>query len=114
SEVMAEGFPDRMRHDGKSAIQVMHDNQRLGQKNGKGFYLYEEDKKGKPKKQHDDDAHRLVAEIVKEHRELSDDEIIARLMVPLCMETVRCLEDGIVGSPAEADMALIYGIGFPP
>ncbi|KAA0017737.1 fatty acid oxidation complex subunit alpha FadB [Salinicola corii] len=114
SEVMAEGFPDRMAHDGKSAIQVMMDNQRLGQKNGKGFYVYEEDKKGKPKKVHDDEAHRLVAEVVKENRELSDDEIIARMMVPLCMETVRCLEDGIVGSPAEADMALIYGIGFPP
>lgn len=114
SEVMAEGFPDRMRREGKSAIQVMLDNQRLGQKNGKGFYLYEEDKKGKPKKVHDDEAHRLVAEVIREQRELSDDEIIARLMVPLCMETVRCLEDGIVGSPAEADMALIYGIGFPP
>ncbi|WP_110599062.1 fatty acid oxidation complex subunit alpha FadB [Salinicola lusitanus] len=114
SEVMAEGFPDRMAHEGKSAIQVMLDNQRLGQKNGKGFYAYEEDKKGKPKKVHDDEAHRLVAEVVRETRELSDDEVIARMMVPLCMETVRCLEDGIVGSPAEADMALIYGIGFPP
>ena len=47
-------------------------------------------------------------------REFEDDEIVARMMVPLCMESVRCLEDGIVGSPAEADMALIYGIGFPP
>ncbi len=36
------------------------------------------------------------------------------MMTPLCLETVRCLEDGIVGTPAEADMALIYGIGFPP
>jgi len=114
SDVMAEGFPDRMAHEGKSAIQVMLDNQRLGQKNGKGFYVYEEDRKGKPKKVHDDEAHRLVAEVVRETRELSDDEIIARMMVPLCMETVRCLDEGIVGSPAEADMALIYGIGFPP
>src|SRR5690554_7004755 len=36
------------------------------------------------------------------------------MMVPLCLEAVRCLEDDIVASPAEADMALIYGIGFPP
>ena len=35
-------------------------------------------------------------------------------MVPLCLEAVRCLEDGIVDSAAEADMALIYAIGFPP
>ena len=39
---------------------------------------------------------------------------IARMMIPMCTETVRCLEDNIVGSPAEADMAMIYGIGFPP
>jgi len=34
-------------------------------------------------------------------------------MIPLCMETVRCLEDGIVSSAAEADMGLILGLGFP-
>ncbi|WP_110664686.1 fatty acid oxidation complex subunit alpha FadB [Salinicola halophilus] len=114
SEVMAEGFPDRMAPRRKSAIQVMLEHERLGQKNGLGFYRYEEDRKGKPKKLHDDEAHRLVDEVITERRELGDDEIIARMMVPLCMETVRCLEEGIVGSAAEADMALIYGIGFPP
>ncbi|MCL7930546.1 fatty acid oxidation complex subunit alpha FadB [Halomonas llamarensis] len=114
NEVMAEGFPDRMAREGKTAIQVMFDNDRLGQKNDKGFYAYEEDKKGKPKKVSDDKAYALVKEVVKEQKELSDDDIIARMMVPLCLETVRCLEDDIVDSPAEADMALIYGIGFPP
>lgn len=114
SEVMAEGFPDRMAQDGESVIKVMVDRERLGQKNGRGFYRYEEDRKGKPRKVSDDAARSLVAEHAKGKQEFSDDEIIARLMVPLCLETVRCLEDGIVGSPAEADMALIYGIGFPP
>lgn len=112
--VMAEGFPDRMARDGKTAIQVMYDNQRLGQKNDLGFYRYEEDRKGKPKKLADEEAQALVAQVVSETREFSDEDIIARMMVPLCMETIRCLEDDIVGTPAEADMALIYGIGFPP
>ncbi|XKH59205.1 fatty acid oxidation complex subunit alpha FadB [Halomonas sediminis] len=113
-EVMAEGFPERMARDDKTIIQIMVDNQRLGQKNAKGFYAYEEDKKGKPKKVSDDAANALVKQVVKAEKEFSDDDIIARMMVPLCLETVRCLEDGIVDSPAEADMALIYGIGFPP
>lgn len=117
-EVMAEGFPERMGSlggdGGKSAIQAMFENDRLGQKNAKGFYAYEEDKKGKPKKVSDEAAIELVKGVAKESREFSDDDIIARMMVPLCLETVRCLEDGIVGSAAEADMALIYGIGFPP
>ncbi|MDI5935972.1 fatty acid oxidation complex subunit alpha FadB [Halomonas kalidii] len=117
-EVMAEGFPERMASmaggNGKSAIQLMVENERLGQKNDKGFYAYEEDRKGKPKKVTDEAAIELVKSVAKEHREFGDEEIIARMMVPLCLETVRCLEDGIVDSPAEADMALIYGIGFPP
>lgn len=122
-EVMAEGFPERMGSlggsaegagEGKSAIQVMFENDRLGQKNAKGFYAYEEDKKGKPKKVRDEAAIELVRGVAKESREFSDEEIISRMMVPLCLEAVRCLEDGIVASPAEADMALIYGIGFPP
>ncbi|MGS2743963.1 fatty acid oxidation complex subunit alpha FadB [Halomonas sp. LS-001] len=114
NEVMAEGFPDRMARDAKTAIQVMFENDRLGQKNAKGFYAYEEDKKGKPVKVSDEQAHKLVSSVVKEKKDVSDEDIIAHLMVPLCLETVRCLEDGIVDSAAEADMALIYGIGFPP
>jgi 3-hydroxyacyl-CoA dehydrogenase / enoyl-CoA hydratase / 3-hydroxybutyryl-CoA epimerase / enoyl-CoA isomerase len=122
-EVMAEGFPERMGSlggqakddgEGRSAIQVMYENDRLGQKNDKGFYAYEEDRKGKPKKVSDEAAIELIKGVAKESREFSDEQIIARMMVPLCLETVRCLEDGIVGSAAEADMALIYGIGFPP
>ncbi|PWV70835.1 fatty acid oxidation complex subunit alpha FadB [Halomonas sp. A11-A] len=117
-EVMAEGFPERMGSLGgtgeKSAIQVMFENGRLGQKNDRGFYAYEEDRKGKPKKVSDEAAIALVKSVAKESREFADEEIISRMMVPLCLETVRCLEDGIVGTPAEADMALIYGIGFPP
>ncbi|MGM0570635.1 MAG: fatty acid oxidation complex subunit alpha FadB, partial [Pseudomonadota bacterium] len=50
NEVMAEGFPDRMKTDWKSGIDVMYENNRYGQKNGKGFYAYEEDRKGKQKK----------------------------------------------------------------
>jgi 3-hydroxyacyl-CoA dehydrogenase/enoyl-CoA hydratase/3-hydroxybutyryl-CoA epimerase/enoyl-CoA isomerase len=49
-----------------------------------------------------------------EAKDFSSDEIIARLMIPLVNEVVRCLEEGVVASAAEADMGLIYGLGFPP
>ena len=114
NEVMAEGFPDRMKTDWKSAIDVMYENNRYGQKNGKGFYAYEEDRKGKQKKVVDEETYKLLEPVVKDRKELTDEDIIARMMIPLCMETVRCLEDGIVEEPADADMGLIYGIGFPP
>lgn len=111
--VMAEGYPDRMKRDFKTALDVMFENERYGQKNGMGFYQYEADKKGKPKKVVDEAVYSLLRDVCAERQELDDAEIIARMMVPLCMETVRTLEDGIVDSVAEADMALIMGIGFP-
>ena len=113
-DVMAEGFPDRMKDDTRTAVDVMYDANRLGQKNGKGFYAYEMDKKGKPKKVVDPQSYELLMPVGSETRELSDEDIINYMMIPLCLETVRCLEDNIVETAAEADMGLIYGIGFPP
>ena len=114
NEVMAEGFPDRMKADFKSGIDVMFENNRYGQKNDKGFYKYEEDKKGKPKKVVDEETYKLIEPVVNGSKDFDEEEIIARMMIPLCLETVRCLEDNIVEDPADADMGLIYGIGFPP
>jgi len=113
-DVMAEGYPDRMADKTRTAVDVMYDANRLGQKTGKGFYAYEMDKKGKPKKVVDPEAYELLKPIVLEQREFTDEEVVEIMMVPLCLETVRCLEDGIVESAADADMGLIYGIGFPP
>ncbi len=112
--VMAEGFPDRMSHEGENAIDRIYSEGRFGQKNEKGFYRYELDKRGKPKKINDEAVDDLLKDITGEIKEFSDEEIIERMMIPLCIETVRCIEEKIVASPAEADMALIYGIGFPP
>ncbi|PLR29621.1 fatty acid oxidation complex subunit alpha FadB [Chimaeribacter coloradensis] len=112
--VMAQGFPERMAKSYRDAVDVMFDQQRFGQKNGAGFYRYTEDSKGKPRKQPDDAVDPLLEAIRPETCDFSADEIIARMMVPMINEVVRCLEEGIVAGPAEADIALVYGIGFPP
>ncbi len=113
-DVMAEGFPERMKEERKTAVDALYEANRFGQKNGKGFYVYETDKRGKPKKVVDASVQDVLAPIVYEQREVTDEDIINFMMIPLCLETVRCLEDGIVETAAEADMGLIYGIGFPP
>ena len=113
-QVMAEGFPDRMQHEGVNAVDRLFELERFGQKNGKGFYQYEADRKGKPKKIFNAQINELLAPVVASQTELSEEDIIARMMIPLCIETVRCLEENIVASASEADMGLIYGIGFPP
>ncbi|MCC4800449.1 multifunctional fatty acid oxidation complex subunit alpha [Enterovibrio norvegicus] len=112
--VMAEGFPERMAKDYKDGVDVMFENERFGQKNGSGFYRYSIDRKGKPKKDVDADTEALLAPVVGNSTEFSDSDTINRMMVPMINEVVRCLEEGIIATPQEADMALVYGLGFPP
>ena len=114
AEVMAQGFPDRMKPDYKVSGQILFEANRLGQKNGVGFYKYETDKKGKLVKTADPQTVELLKPFIDAPKQFEDQEIIDRLMIALCNETVRCLEDNIVSTPAEADMAMIMGIGFPP
>ena len=114
SAVMAEAFPERMNPDYKTATTVMFENNRLGQKNGAGFYKYELDKKGKPKKSVDTTTYELLKAVQDDSSDFDEQEIIDRLMVAFCTETVRCLEDNIVASAGEADMAMLMGLGFPP
>ncbi len=114
-EVMAEGYPTRMGKQGRDAIDAMFAAQRFGQKNGTGFYQYSQDKRGKPKKALDESVAPLLAEIQSTHTtELSAEQIIHRMMIPMINEVVRCLEEDIIATPSEADMALVYGLGFPP
>lgn len=114
TDVMAAGFPTRMAKLENDPVAAMYKADRYGQKNGLGFYAYSKDAKGKPKKDIDPAALSLLAGIAADKQEFSADEIIARVMVPMINETIRCLEEGIVASAAEADMGLIYGLGFPP
>lgn len=114
AQVMAEGFPDRMQLDFKTATEVMFENKRYGQKNGKGFYDHGTDKRGKPSKEASATAYELIAPVTGERREFEADDIIMRMMLPMATEMARCLEEDIVGTPGEADMALVYGLGFPP
>lgn len=111
--VMADGF-ERMSLDFDSAIDKLYESKALGQKTGSGFYLYEMDKRGKPRKLPNPRIDALVASVQSEPRQFDDQEIVERMMVALCLETARCLEDGIVETAIEADMGLVLGLGYPP
>ncbi len=113
-KVMADGFPDRMKRDFTSCTDALFAAGRLGQKNEKGFYNYELDKKGKPAKVVAPEVVEILKPTMTGVVELSDEDIVARMMIPMATELTRCLDEGIVETAAEADMALVYGTGFPP
>ncbi len=109
--VMAEGFPERMSALDGDPIKKLFDKDMYGQKSGSGFYAYSVDKKGRPKKDVDESVFDIVG---KPSKDVDGQEIVERLMLPMIFEVARCIEEGIVETPAEADMGLIYGLGFPP
>lgn len=118
SDVMAEGFPDRMKMDHKGATKVLFEAGRYGQKNGQGFYKYEADANGRKVKTADPAIKDLLADHVDPADgpgsiDFAEEEIINRLMLSMCNEMARCIDEKIVASPEEADMALIMGLGFP-
>ena len=112
--VVEEAYPDRMAKTFKAATTVMFEAERYGQKNNQGFYNYAPDKKGKPQKHVAEESYELLKPHMAAAREFTEEDVIMRMMLPMATELARCLEEGIVASPEEADMALVYGLGFPP
>jgi 3-hydroxyacyl-CoA dehydrogenase/enoyl-CoA hydratase/3-hydroxybutyryl-CoA epimerase/3-hydroxyacyl-CoA dehydrogenase/enoyl-CoA hydratase/3-hydroxybutyryl-CoA epimerase/enoyl-CoA isomerase len=84
---------------------------RLGQKSGAGFRKFT-GKSGKP--QSDPAFEPLIAKYRSAKRSFTEEELTDRLFLPMLLEATRVLEDRIVREPADVDMGLILGIGFPP
>lgn len=111
--VLTNGLPERFKKAEGWPTELIFNRDRLGQKNGRGYYKYELNDKGKPAKLVDPEVIALFEEQYGAAKLFDQQEILDRLMLPMAMEMVHCLEEGIVASPAEADMSLIYGVGFP-
>lgn len=113
-EVISAGYPERMRSDYTDVVAAMAQAGRLGQKSGAGFYAWSRGSDGRLARADDPQADRLVQEITGGVvKTLSDAEITERLMLPTLIEAIHALEEGVAGSAAELDQALLLGIGFP-
>lgn len=114
SDVISAGYAERMPHLEHDALRLMVQHRRFGQKNGIGFYRYESDPDGRPRRTLAPDSHALLAQIQpKGSRDFTEQEIIDRMMLPMIIEAAQALEDGVVATPAELDMAMLLGVGFP-
>lgn len=113
-EIVSAGFPEHMQVGFTSAFETLLKAERLGQKNGRGFYTYERDTKGRPRKAVDPETDALVTPIQPNGQSVAGAaEIVERMMLPLVLEAARCVEDKIAGTPGEVDMCLVLGLGLP-
>ncbi|HEX7186555.1 MAG TPA: 3-hydroxyacyl-CoA dehydrogenase NAD-binding domain-containing protein [Thermoanaerobaculia bacterium] len=107
AHILHESFADRLPFP--AWLDRLVEDGRLGTKNGKGIYRYE----GKERKEPDPSAYALLGL----HPKVSDPDpgrIADRMVLPMVNEAARCLEEQVVRTAGELDLALIFGTGFPP
>jgi 3-hydroxyacyl-CoA dehydrogenase len=86
---------------------------RLGQKSGSGFYAYDENRRPLADPLVDDIILNAAADLGVERREITDDEIVDRLISALVDEGRKILDEGIAQRSSDIDVVYIYGYGFP-
>ena len=87
---------------------------RYGQKNGKGYYRYEEgDRTPLADPEADEVIARVSAELGYQRRDFSDDEILKRCMYPLVNIGAKLLEEGHALRAGDIDTVYVNGYGFP-
>jgi 3-hydroxyacyl-CoA dehydrogenase/enoyl-CoA hydratase/3-hydroxybutyryl-CoA epimerase len=108
SKILHHAFGERMTPP-ESMAKVLEEG-RLGRKNKRGFYLYDE---GGKKQGVDQGVYALLpgggARQPVEPREIQE-----RLVFAFLNEAVLCLQEGILRSPRDGDVGAIFGLGFPP
>ena len=87
---------------------------RFGQKNGKGYYRYEEGRRAPIR---DPEVEAIVVAASKKlgikRRPISEQEILGRMIYPMINEGARILEEGVAARSSDIDIVWINGYGFP-
>ena len=110
-----QALPDDQKGDPKSyrVPDLLVEAGRLGQKSGSGFYSYDDSRKASPDPIVDDLIVKAAADLGVERREISDDEIVDRLISALVDEGRKILDEGIAQRASDIDVVYVYGYGFP-
>jgi len=93
-------------------INVLSEMGRLGQKTGAGTYRYE-GRKAVPDPEVMELARREAQALGVRQIEVSDEEIVERLLFSMVNEGARVLEEGIAIRPGDIDVIFVNGYGMP-
>lgn len=89
-------------------FQLLRADDRLGRKNGRGFYRYRNGKRDAP----DPGIAKLVG--VENRSDFDKDKVRERLVHAMLNEAAMAMSEGVVRLPRDGDIGAIFGIGYPP
>ena len=93
--------------------EILCENGRFGQKSGKGFYIYGENRNKLP----DSDVEKIIQEFADnkqiKRREIEKDEILQRCLYPMINEGFKILDEGMAIRASDIDIIWVNGYGWP-
>lgn len=104
---MGVADPSKVIHDALFAAG------RYGQKNGKGFYQYDEKNRMSPDPEADDIIQTVWKNLGVKQQTLSQEQIVEILYLPVVNEGFKCLEEGMAIRPGDIDVCAVFGYSWP-
>jgi 3-hydroxyacyl-CoA dehydrogenase/enoyl-CoA hydratase/3-hydroxybutyryl-CoA epimerase len=104
--ILVDAFGDRMQ--ASTVVDKLFADGRFGKKNGKGLYLYADGKRQGP----DTSVYKVLG--VATPHAVDAKAVVERMLLSMINEAALILDEKIVATPGELDLAMIMGTGFPP
>ena len=106
AKILGGAFGQRM--EASHVVEKLYADGRHGRKNAKGLYLYENGKRKGP----DPSVYRVLG--IKSTHAADAKSVVERMVLAMINEAALILDEKIVASAPELDLAMIMGTGFPP
>lgn len=99
---------------GATVRELMCESGRRGQKNGRGYYVYDPETRAKTP---DPEVVEMIREFAIgkgiEQREVTDEEVLDRCLLPMVNEGAKILAEGIALRGSDIDVIWVNGYGWP-
>ena len=89
------------------------ENGDIGQKSGRGFYEYDEKRVPSVRDTTTEAFREVAANLGINQRDIGDEEILDRLLLPMINEGAKILDEGIAVRASDIDVVYVYGYGWP-
>ena len=103
----------RERSKGETIRDVLCEQDRRGQKSGKGYYDYDEERRPSPSPEVEQIIAGFAQKAGLQQRRIGDEEILERLLLPMVNEGAKILEEGIAQRASDIDVVWLNGYGWP-